>query len=39
VGYATVKNQSWNLKRSSQLLQPTVPNVGYATVKNQSWNL
>ncbi len=38
-GYATVQNQSWNLKQGSQLLQPTVPKVGYATVKNQSWNL
>jgi hypothetical protein len=26
VGYATVKNQSWNLYWSSQLLQPTVSN-------------
>jgi hypothetical protein len=26
VGYAMVKNQCWNLKQSSQLLQLTVPN-------------
>ncbi len=26
VGYVMVKNQSWNLKRSSQLVQPTIPN-------------